>query len=328
VKGEADTKAGESDSLSRPKELEESAESGIVSTDWLAKKLEQAGVTGADNDDDHQRVRDAGLVLFDATHHLTDKTRDAKQEWQEQHIAGSGYFDISRIANTDSPWPNTVPGASAFERHVGALGVNNSDLIIAYDGLGLFSAARVWWMFRYFGHQRVAVLDGGLPKWISEGRQLLAGNAKLVAGNFSATEHSQLYCSAESVADASASSSGDKDSGITIVDARGAGRFAGHSPEPRPGLRSGHIPGSVNLPFQQLLNDDFTYKSPEQLRSLFESIGLKDDSAVITSCGSGVTACIISLGLSLAGFSDAKLFDGSWTEWGSRDEFDIATLPS
>ena len=263
-------------------------EAGLVSTDWLAEKLQQAGVTGTNNDDAHQRARDAGLVLFDATHHLTDKTRDAQKEWQEQHIAGSSYFDISRIADTDSPWPNTVPSASAFEQKISALGVSNSDTVIAYDSLGLFSAARVWWLFRYFGHQRVAVLDGGLPKWIAEGKQLLAGNAKLVSGNFSATENTQLYSSAEAVAEVSsqvsARVSSKAGSSISIVDARGAGRFAGHSPEPRAGLRSGHIPGSINLPFQQLLNDDFTYKSPEQLRSLFESVGLKDNSAVITSC--------------------------------------------
>ena len=259
---------------------------------------------------------------FDATHHLTDKTRNAKDEWRDQHIAGSAYFDISRIADTDSPWPNTVPSADSFASAVSALGVNNSDSIIAYDSLGLFSAARVWWLFRYFGHQNVAVLDGGLPKWLAEGRQVLSGDAKVIAGNYTASEHKQLYSSAEAVAEVVK----DANSEISIVDARGAGRFAGKSPEPRAGLRSGHIPGSVNLPFQQLLNEDSTYKSPTELKSMFESVGLNEKSAVITSCGSGVTACIISLGLSLAGFQDAKLFDGSWTEWGSREEFDVATL--
>ena len=151
---------------------------------------------------------------------------------------------------------------------------------------------------------------------------MLSGDAKVIAGSYTASEHKQLYSSAEAVAEVVK----DANSEISIVDARGAGRFAGKSPEPRAGLRSGHIPGSVNLPFQQLLNEDSTYKSPKELKSMFESVGLNEKSAVITSCGSGVTACIISLGLSLAGFQDAKLFDGSWTEWGSREEFDVATL--
>jgi len=298
----------------------------VVSAAWLKQQFAAIDANlqsdnALANDDVHQRVHDAGFVMFDATYHLTDQSRDPKQEWQDEHIAGSRFFDVVTIADVDSDWPNTVPSAARFESSMRELGVNNEHTVIAYDRLGLFSAARVWWMFRYFGHNRVAVLDGGLPAWLNSGGDVFSGNAKSVSGSFTATsQRSELLVSAEEVAKASASSDGPR-----ILDARGAGRFRGESPEPRPGLRAGHIPGSHSLPYTSLLNEDGTYKSPDAIRELLKQQGVTEGSPVITSCGSGITACVISLGLSIAGYRDAALFDGSWTEWGSREEFPVAT---
>jgi len=299
---------------------------GVVSAEWLKRQFatinaDRQSDNTLSNDDVHQRVHNAGFVLFDATYHLTDKSRDPQQEWQDEHIAGSRFFDVVTIADVDSDWPNTVPSAAHFESAMRELGVNNEHTVIAYDRLGLFSAARVWWMFRYFGHSRVAVLDGGLPAWLNSGGDVYSGNARPGLGSFTAkSERSDLLVSAEEVAKVSASVDGTR-----ILDARGAGRFRGESPEPRPGLRAGHVPGSYSLPYTSFLNEDKTYKSPDVIRELLEKQGVTEDSAIITSCGSGITACVLSLGLSLAGFPDAALFDGSWTEWGSREEFPVAT---
>ena len=309
---------------------------GVVSAAWLKQQfaaintdLQSGGALT--NDDAHQQVHNGGFVLFDATYHLTDKSRDPLQEWQDEHIAGSRFFDVVTIADVDSDWPNTVPSKQQFETTMQELGVSNEHTIIAYDRLGLFSAARVWWMFRYFGHSRVAVLDGGLPAWLNSGGDVYSGDAESVSGSFTAqSERSELLVSAEEVARASASatdsaSTSASSKGPSILDARGAGRFKGESPEPRAGLRAGHIPGSYSLPFTSLLNDDATYKSPDEIRQILLKQGVTEDSSVITSCGSGITACVLSLGMSLAGFPDAALFDGSWTEWGSREEFPVAT---
>jgi len=277
----------------------------IVSTDWLADALAQ----------NQQSIR-----LFDATYHLTDKTRDAQQECNDEHISGAQFFDITRIADTSSPLPNTVPSVSAFEESVQKLGVNNDHMIIAYDRLGLMSAARVWWLFRYFGHNEVAVLDGGLPKWLDEGRPVDGDKVQYALGNFKATVQSELLHSAEQVHNIVTGE------GATIVDARGAGRFAGNSPEPREGLRAGHIPGSVNLPYNTLLNSDHTFKSADQIEAAFNDAGINPHQPIVTSCGSGVTACILALGLAQLGEQQVSVFDGSWTEWGSTESLPVATL--
>ena len=277
----------------------------IVSTDWLANALKQ----------ESQSIR-----LFDATFHLTDKTRDAQQECRDEHISGAQFFDITRIADTTSALPNTVPSAAIFEASVGKLGVNNDHTIIAYDRYGLMSAARVWWLFRYFGHNNVAVLDGGLPKWLAEGKPVHSDDVQYPQGIFTATVQSQLLRSATQVHDIVTGV------GPTIVDARAAGRFAGNSPEPREGLRAGHIPGSVNLPYNALLNSDHTFKSAEQIEAAFNDAGVNPHEPIVTSCGSGVTACILALGLAQLGAHQTAVFDGSWTEWGSTMSLPIATL--
>ena len=278
---------------------------GIVTTDWLANALQQ----------DSQSIR-----LFDATFHLTDKTRDALQEHKDEHINGAQFFDITRIADTDSPLPNTVPSVSTFEESVRPLGVNSDHTIVAYDRYGLMSAARVWWLFRYFGHNNVAVLDGGFPKWLAEGRPVDADSVQYQQGNFTAKVQADLLRSVKQVHDIVNAK------GSTIVDARGAGRFAGNSPEPREGLRAGHIPGSVNLPYNSLLNSDQTFKSAEQIEAAFNDAGVNPHEPIVTSCGSGVTACILALGLARLGEHQTPVFDGSWTEWGSTESLPIATL--
>ena len=273
----------------------------LVNTEWLA-----------DN------IGNSQLRVFDATYFLTDKTRDPLQEYLEEHISGTQFFDITTIADTDSPLPNTVPSESIFEAAARSLGVSGDSQIIVYDRLGLFSAARVWWLFRYFGHRQVAVLDGGLPKWLAEKRPVESGEVNFASGDFRAIVNPLMLRSAEAVLSIT------RDNSEQIVDARAAARFAGTAAEPHPGLRSGHIPGSINLPFQQLLNKDHTFKDATELQRLFSSVGLNDQQPVTTTCGSGVTACIVSLGLALLG-RDSAMFDGSWTEWGSREELPIAT---
>ncbi len=278
---------------------------GIVSTDWLANALQKES---------------SSIRLFDATFHLIDKTRDANQECKDEHISGAQFFDITRIADTTSALPNTVPSADTFEEAVRSLGVNADHTIIAYDRYGLMSAARVWWLFRYFGHNNVAILDGGLPKWLAEGRSVDDDKVEYPKGNFTANVQSELLYSAVQVHDIVTGS------GPIIVDARGAGRFAGHSPEPREGLRAGHIPGSVNLPYNQLLNNDHTFKSAEQIKVAFNDAGVNPHEPIVTSCGSGVTACILALGLAQLGEHQTPIFDGSWTEWGLNESLPIATL--
>lgn len=298
----------------------------LVSSQWLQAKLNDSGALELAREGQGQAsadaVRAAGLIIFDATYFLTDKTRDPYQEFLDDHIPGAQYFDITRIADTDSPWPNTVPDAKKFEEAVSALGCNGNHHVIAYDRLGLFSAARVWWLFRYFGHDNVSVLDGGLIKWKADNLALSEGAVNYPAGDFSAVEVPTLIRSAEEVLSVVENTSTEQTNN-GIIDARGAGRFAGKSPEPRAGLRSGRIPGSVNLPFEQLLNDDKTFKSADAIRGIFADAGVNLNEPLVTSCGSGVTACIVSLALSQLGVPDVPVFDGSWTEWGSREELPI-----
>lgn len=298
-------------------------ENGLVSSEWLHAKMQSSGALDLAGQAADDALRESGLILFDATYFLTDKTRDPYAEYIDERLPGSRYFDITTIADTSSDWPNTVPSAQEFEKSIQALGCNSDHTIVAYDRLGLFSAARVWWLFRHFGHESVAVLDGGLVKWKADQLPVVSGVVEYPAGNFKANVKPARLRSAEQVQEVVASSSTDS---VQIVDARGAGRFAGNSPEPRAGLRAGHIPGSYNLPYDQLLNEDKTYKSDSEIRRILDDTGISLDKPIVTTCGSGVTACILSLAFERLGASDTAVFDGSWTEWGSREEFPVATI--
>ena len=293
-----------------------------VSSAWLHNELKAAGAIELEGQAADDAVRDAGMILFDATYFLTDKTRDPNAEYLEERLPGAGFFDITTIADTDSEWPNTVPTAEAFEEAVRELGCNRDVHVIAYDRLGLFSAARVWWLFRYFGHNTVSVLDGGLVKWKADQLPMARGPVSFPRGDFKASPKSSLLHTAEQVHAVIQTDNTE----TQIVDARGAGRFAGNSPEPRQGLRSGHIPGSLNLPYDRLLNEDKTFKSDAEIRAILDDVGIDLQKPVITTCGSGVTACILSLAFERLGAGDSAVFDGSWTEWGTREELPVATL--
>jgi len=272
----------------------------LVSTDWLAGHL------GAPD-----------LVLLDASWHLPPTGRDGYREYLDGHIPGALFFDIDEIADTDSGLPHMLPPAEKFSSRVRKMGIGDGKRVIAYDSLGLFSAARVWWMFRVMGHDDVAILDGGLAKWIAEGRPLEEGvPAPRSERHFTARIKTMMVRDKDDLV--AASRRGD----TQILDARSPGRFAGREPEPREGLRSGHIPGSLNLPYASLLNGDGTLKDDVELRRAFEAAGVDLSRPVVTTCGSGVTAAILSLGLELLGHRKVSLYDGSWSEWGADE-----TLP-
>ena len=270
----------------------------LVSTAWLAEHL------GAPD-----------LRLMDATFYMPAEARDAPALFLEGRIPGARFFDLDRIADQETTLPHMVPTAGRFERLVAALGVSDTDRVVFYDQKGLFSAARGWWLMRLFGHERAAVLEGGLPKWRAEGRPLQSGDPPSpVPGSFHATLRSARL---RGLGDMLA----NLDAGAELVlDARAAGRFTGAAPEPRPGLPGGHIPGAASLPATELLAPDQTLLPPEALRARFAQAGADGTRPVVTSCGTGVTAAILTLGLAVAGLPEGALYDGSWTEWASRPE--------
>lgn len=269
----------------------------LVTTDWLAAEL-----TAPD------------LTLFDASYYLPSENVDGRARYAAEHIPGARFFDIDEVANPSTTLPHMVPSAARFENLLGAMGVSNSTRIVFYDQRGLFSAARGWWIMRLFGHESVAVLDGGLPKWRHEQRLL---NNEVppapVPQHYGAHLRSELL---RVMADVVANLVNHHE---LVVDARSRPRFAGTVPEPRAGVVSGHIPGSRSLPFGELLNADGTMLSPDRLRALFAALGVENDTRVIASCGSGVTAPLITLGLAVAGYLPGAVYDGSWTEWGGSN---------
>jgi thiosulfate/3-mercaptopyruvate sulfurtransferase len=274
----------------------------LVSTDWLA-----------------EHMKDPDLRILDASTYLPGVDRDGRTEYDAVHIPGARFFDIDDVSDGRSDLPHMVPPIEKFMSRVRAMGVGDGHQIVVYDGSGLFSAARVWWLFRLMGQNNIAVLDGGLPKWIAEGREV-EDLAPVIRDR-----HMTVRFQNQMVRDVTQVSSASKLGTSQIVDARAAARFSGEAPEPREGLRSGHIPNSRNVPFTDLLNDDKTMKTPDQTRAIFESAGVDLKKPIITTCGSGVTAAVLGLALERMGCDMWSLYDGSWTEWGMFPTVPVAT---
>lgn len=262
-----------------------------------------------------ERLNEPDLVILDATWFLPPTDRDAKTEYATAHIPGAIYFDIDDIVDPESTLPHTMPSAEIFAAKVGALGIGNESRIVVYDALGAFSAPRVWWMFRAMGHKTVAVLNGGLPCWQAQNHPVTDEIADITVQNYSARFDQASLATMDGVA------TGLTGGHIQVLDARSEGRFYGREPERRPGVRSGHMPGAKNLHYGALLNpDDQTFRNIDDLRAAFSGAAIEDGLPVVTTCGSGVTACILSLGLHLIGRSDWAVYDGSWTEWGASSD--------
>jgi len=255
------------------------------------------------------------LRIIDASWHLGD--RDGRAEFEQRHLPGAIFFDLEAISDPDSPLPHMLPSPERFAAAVGALGVSRTDRIVVYDAAGLFSAARVWWMFRVMGANRVQVLDGGLPKWLVEGRETEAGEGRVQPATFDPRIDVAASVDAGQVG-------GALHDGLQVIDARGAARFRGEAAEPRAGVRPGHMPGAINLPYTALLNADGTMKRGPALADAFASTGIDIDRPIITTCGSGVTAAILTLGLAVLD-RPSRLYDGSWSEWGGRDDLPVET---
>lgn len=275
----------------------------LVSTDWLAEHL-----------------RDRNVIVVDSSYYLPTQPRDAHAEYRDGHIPGAVFFDIDKIADDSTDLPHMLPGPAHFGKAVGALGIGDGDTVVVYDnvrdGLGVYSAPRVWWTFRIFGAKKVFVLDGGLPKWKAEGRPLEKGDANRPAKKFNAEMNVGAVATISDVRMALT------DDSAQIVDARSAGRFTGKEPEPRPGLRPGHMPRSFNVPYTQLLENG-QLVSRARIEAAFKNAGVDLEKPIVTTCGSGVTAAILTLALESIGKAPQGLYDGSWAEWGSRPDVPV-----
>lgn len=273
----------------------------LVETGWLAQHLSAPDLT-----------------ILDASWYLPAEGRDARAEYAETHIPGALFFDIDAVADAESALPHMLPSAESFGQAMSALGLCDGQRIVVYDGAGIYSAPRAWWSFRAMGVREVAVLNGGLPRWRAEGRPLDSGTVRPGQGGLKAHLDPSLVRDLQGIAR-------DLESGGTqVVDARSPARFRGETPEPRAGLRSGHIPGSRNLHYAALIDADGRMRPPAEVTQAFEAAGVDLARPIVTSCGSGITAAILSLALATIGRPDVGLYDGSWTDWGSRADVPVA----
>lgn len=277
----------------------------LVTTDWLAAHL-----------------GDPGLVVLDGSWHMPDAGRDAKAEYARGHIPGAVFFDIDQVSDHASNLPHMLPAPADFATAVRRLGLEPDSTVVVYDSVGVFSAPRVWWSFRTMGHDRVFVLDGGLPKWLAEGHPVEAGWREAAHGEFKAHFRPELVRDLAGVR-------GVLDGGSEqVVDARSAARFRGEAPEPRYGVREGHMPGALNAPWSGIVAEDGTLKPREALEAAFEAAGVDLTRPIVTTCGSGISAAILALALAVLGRGDVPVYDGSWSEWGTADSgAPVATGP-
>jgi thiosulfate/3-mercaptopyruvate sulfurtransferase len=274
----------------------------LVTTEWLAAELGKTDIR-----------------VIDATLFLAQHGRDARAEFESAHIPGAVFFDIDEVSDTTSPLPHMLPPPEKFASRMQALGLGDGSRIIVYDNSPLRSAARVWWMLTLFGAHEVAILDGGFAKWVAEGRATESGKPIVRHRHFTVWADKSL------VRDSKQMTENLRAKTEQVVDARSAGRFAGTDPEPRAGLRSGHIPGSKNLPYDQLFNEDGTYKNPEAIKAAFDASGVDFSKPVVATCGSGVTSAVLAFAATLIGHPKMAIYDGSWSEWGASATNPVVT---